>query len=78
MVCEYLQPMSSRRLACLVGALLQLSVHSWIAVLLFLWIGECYDVQGSRMAKQYTVSGRAATLMLVVMLANSGCHYIYL
>jgi len=55
-----------------IGVVLQLMVHSWIAVLLFYWIGEAYEVQGSRLSKGHTHHGRSSTTMLVLILANSG------
>ena len=57
------------------GALLQLATHSWIAVLLFMWIGESYEIHGSRLMKVHTYSPRSSTIMLCILLANSeGIH----
>lgn len=55
-----------------VGSMLQVVLHSWIASLLFLWIGEMYEVQGSRCAMHYNHAGRSTTTILILMLANSG------
>lgn len=54
------------------GTMLQVVLHSWIACLLFLWIGEMYEVQGSRCSMHYTHAGRSTTVVLVLLLANSG------
>ncbi len=62
--------------AVLLGAMLQLAIHSWIAALLFLWIGESYEVQGSRSSKQYIHSGRASTVLLSILLANSDYYAV--
>ena len=51
--------------------MLQVVLHSWIACLLFLWIGEMYEVHGSRCSMHYTHAGRSTTVVLVLLLANS-------
>ena len=61
-----------------VGSMLQVVLHSWIASLLFLWIGEMYEVQGSRCAMQYSHTGRSTTTILILMLANSAMHPLVL
>ncbi len=50
---------------------MQLIAHSWIAAMLFSLIGECYEVHGSRCAKQLVLLGSSSTAMLVLLLANS-------
>ena len=55
----------------MLGALLQLATHSWIAVLLFMWIGDSYEVHGSRLVKVHTYTPRSSTVMLCILLANS-------
>lgn len=58
--------------ALVAGAMVQLAVHSWIAGSLFYLIGESYEVQGSRLSKVHTYTGRSTTAMLYILLANSG------
>ena len=53
------------------GAMVQLAVHSWIAGSLFYLIGESYEIQGSRLSKVHTYTGRSTTAMLYILLANS-------
>lgn len=55
-----------------VGAMLQLAAHSWIASMLFMYIGEVYETQGSRSSRVHSYAGRSSTAMLLLLLANSG------
>jgi len=54
------------------GAMLQLGAHSWIASMLFMYIGEVYETQGSRSSRVHSYAGRSSTAMLLLLLANSG------
>lgn len=56
----------------IVGALLQLVAHSWIAVLLFAHVGEVYEVNGSRVSRGHVHTSRSSSIMLLIVLANAG------
>ena len=53
------------------GAMLQLTTHSYIAALLFLVVGDVYEVLGSRCSKHHHYTTRVSTVLLVLLLANS-------
>jgi hypothetical protein len=53
------------------GVLLQLVAHSWIASALFMVIGDVYEVHGSRAAASLHTTGAGASLLLMLLLANS-------
>nr|QHQ98644.1 NADH dehydrogenase subunit 4 [Lacrimia lanifica] len=55
-----------------VGTLLQVTTHSYIAALLFLVVGDVYEVLGSRCTKTHHYTSRTASIVLVLLLANSG------
>nr|ATQ37459.1 NADH dehydrogenase subunit 4 [Diplonema ambulator] len=56
----------------LVGVLLQLVAHSWIAAALFYMLGDVYELHGIRSARSLYTYHSTATALLLVLLANSG------
>ena len=54
--------------------MLQVVMHTWIASLLFMWIGEMYEAQGSRSSMVYVVNGRSSVVSLCLLLANGDGH----
>lgn len=54
------------------GAVLQLTTHSYIAAMLFLVVGDVYEALGSRCSKHHHYTTRVSTVLLVLLLANSG------
>lgn len=54
------------------GVMIQLLAHSWIASLLFYVIGDIYEQHGSRLAVSLYVTSNTGTVLLILLLANSG------
>nr|QHQ98706.1 NADH dehydrogenase subunit 4 [Sulcionema specki] len=56
----------------IVGVLLQMVMHSWIAMLLFICVGYVYDIQGTRILLYLHTYSVYTTTWMLVLLCNMG------